>query len=451
MRPATRPPSPLALTAVIARAAARGASARATTRAIAVCLAEHLPLRAVELGWLIGDAEGAVVHARLDDAGGATLAVERRPLGDSFAEAAVTRGEALLLRTEVDGEAEHERAIAAHVGAGWFLVLPLASSRFEDAPVGFANLFLAAEGRARPVLDDELVATVGRLLAGAVERVSMVSRVAGRSRAAHQRLRAANAACGAARAEAEAVRRRADEIEASSRRARSRELEQALQLRAERGRVEALEAAAAEAEAELARLRAVAAERDRLQAAVEEAQSELGRLQRDAELARAAAARASAEVARLEGEVGRAHADLERARAAPEAGEAEIGPLRVALESARAEEARLRVANERQTRAEAASKSALEARVAELERALEAAAGSGARGPAVAGGPDESPDGAAAIATFDDASREAIARALRATRGRVYGVGGAAELLALSPSTLQSKMAKLGMRRETFL
>ena len=40
------------------------------------------------------------------------------------------------------------------------------------------------------------------------------------------------------------------------------------------------------------------------------------------------------------------------------------------------------------------------------------------------------------------------ARVLQATRGRIYGPGGAAEILGLKPSTLQSKMKKLGLRRE---
>jgi formate hydrogenlyase transcriptional activator len=33
------------------------------------------------------------------------------------------------------------------------------------------------------------------------------------------------------------------------------------------------------------------------------------------------------------------------------------------------------------------------------------------------------------------------------TRGRVYGAGGAAEILGMKPSTLQSKMKKLGLDR----
>lgn len=46
-----------------------------------------------------------------------------------------------------------------------------------------------------------------------------------------------------------------------------------------------------------------------------------------------------------------------------------------------------------------------------------------------------------------DVQREAIARALRHTRGRVSGPSGAAALLGLKPTTLESRMKKLGVRR----
>lgn len=55
-----------------------------------------------------------------------------------------------------------------------------------------------------------------------------------------------------------------------------------------------------------------------------------------------------------------------------------------------------------------------------------------------------------ALPGFADAQREAIARALASTKGKIYGPGGAAELLGLRPSTLQSKMRKLGLDREAF-
>ncbi|MEP6862353.1 MAG: sigma 54-interacting transcriptional regulator [Deltaproteobacteria bacterium] len=52
---------------------------------------------------------------------------------------------------------------------------------------------------------------------------------------------------------------------------------------------------------------------------------------------------------------------------------------------------------------------------------------------------------------FEDAMRDAIEESLRATRGTIYGSGGAAARLGLKPGTLQSKMKKLGIRREALL
>jgi formate hydrogenlyase transcriptional activator len=51
---------------------------------------------------------------------------------------------------------------------------------------------------------------------------------------------------------------------------------------------------------------------------------------------------------------------------------------------------------------------------------------------------------------FESAIREAIEASLRATRGKIYGTDGAASRLGLKPGTLQSKMRKLGIRREDF-
>jgi len=51
------------------------------------------------------------------------------------------------------------------------------------------------------------------------------------------------------------------------------------------------------------------------------------------------------------------------------------------------------------------------------------------------------------LPTLAEATRQHIGRVLQATRGRIYGPGGAAEILGLKPSTLQSKMKKLGIRR----
>jgi transcriptional regulator with GAF, ATPase, and Fis domain len=40
-----------------------------------------------------------------------------------------------------------------------------------------------------------------------------------------------------------------------------------------------------------------------------------------------------------------------------------------------------------------------------------------------------------------------IAKVLRSTGGRIRGTGGAAEILGLKPSTLESRMKKLGISR----
>jgi formate hydrogenlyase transcriptional activator len=47
--------------------------------------------------------------------------------------------------------------------------------------------------------------------------------------------------------------------------------------------------------------------------------------------------------------------------------------------------------------------------------------------------------------TFESAVRRCLVGALRATRGKVYGPGGAAERLGLHPSTLQTKLRKRGI------
>jgi transcriptional regulator with GAF, ATPase, and Fis domain len=54
---------------------------------------------------------------------------------------------------------------------------------------------------------------------------------------------------------------------------------------------------------------------------------------------------------------------------------------------------------------------------------------------------------AAPIATLREAERAHIERALALSGGRIYGAGGAAELLDIKPSTLQSRMKKLGVAR----
>jgi transcriptional regulator with GAF, ATPase, and Fis domain len=51
------------------------------------------------------------------------------------------------------------------------------------------------------------------------------------------------------------------------------------------------------------------------------------------------------------------------------------------------------------------------------------------------------------VLTLADAERQAIVAALDRARWRVSGRGGAAELLALKPTTLHAKMKKLGIHR----
>ncbi len=50
------------------------------------------------------------------------------------------------------------------------------------------------------------------------------------------------------------------------------------------------------------------------------------------------------------------------------------------------------------------------------------------------------------VQTFDEASRACIRAALSASEGKIYGTGGAATRLGLHPSTLHSKLRRLGMR-----
>jgi transcriptional regulator with GAF, ATPase, and Fis domain len=49
--------------------------------------------------------------------------------------------------------------------------------------------------------------------------------------------------------------------------------------------------------------------------------------------------------------------------------------------------------------------------------------------------------------TLDEAQRRHIGHVLAFTQGKVYGEGGAAQILGVKPSTLQSRMRKLGVRR----
>ena len=49
--------------------------------------------------------------------------------------------------------------------------------------------------------------------------------------------------------------------------------------------------------------------------------------------------------------------------------------------------------------------------------------------------------------TFEDAERQAIIEAIKASEGKISGIGGAAERLGLKRTTLQNKMRKLGIAR----
>jgi transcriptional regulator with GAF, ATPase, and Fis domain len=61
--------------------------------------------------------------------------------------------------------------------------------------------------------------------------------------------------------------------------------------------------------------------------------------------------------------------------------------------------------------------------------------------------PPEEPGGEGDIPSLDEAQRRHIARALARSGGKIYGAGGAAEMLGLKPSTLQSRMKRLGLGR----
>ncbi len=52
-----------------------------------------------------------------------------------------------------------------------------------------------------------------------------------------------------------------------------------------------------------------------------------------------------------------------------------------------------------------------------------------------------------AATTLDALVRAHLVRALKLCRGKIYGADGAAALLGLKPSTLQSKMKRLGIDR----
>jgi transcriptional regulator with PAS, ATPase and Fis domain len=52
------------------------------------------------------------------------------------------------------------------------------------------------------------------------------------------------------------------------------------------------------------------------------------------------------------------------------------------------------------------------------------------------------------LKTIDDNAREHILAVLRKCKGKISGAGGAAEILEILPTTLHSKIKKLGIRKE---
>ena len=67
--------------------------------------------------------------------------------------------------------------------------------------------------------------------------------------------------------------------------------------------------------------------------------------------------------------------------------------------------------------------------------------------PSVPPAMEPAPLGLGGVPTLEEVQRQHILRVVALTRGRIYGPGGAAALLGLKPSTLQSRMKKLGITR----
>jgi len=86
-----------------------------------------------------------------------------------------------------------------------------------------------------------------------------------------------------------------------------------------------------------------------------------------------------------------------------------------------------------------------------LEAALIAGGGHSLVLPPAFGARLQNPPRVGSAVTLETSIRQAIERALRTSRGKIYGPGGAADTLGLNPATLQSKMRKLGIRRAHFV
>jgi transcriptional regulator with GAF, ATPase, and Fis domain len=63
--------------------------------------------------------------------------------------------------------------------------------------------------------------------------------------------------------------------------------------------------------------------------------------------------------------------------------------------------------------------------------------------------PERRSTAADASLALEDVERQHILRVLEQARWRVRGAGGAAALLGLPPTTLETRMVKLGVRRPT--
>ena len=55
------------------------------------------------------------------------------------------------------------------------------------------------------------------------------------------------------------------------------------------------------------------------------------------------------------------------------------------------------------------------------------------------------------VETFEDHARRHIIEALRLSHGKLYGPGGAADILQINSSTLASRMKKLGIRKDQWV
>ncbi len=62
---------------------------------------------------------------------------------------------------------------------------------------------------------------------------------------------------------------------------------------------------------------------------------------------------------------------------------------------------------------------------------------------------DKKPDIRGSVKTIDENERDYIVAILNKCGGKVNGTGGAAELMNIAPSTLKSRMIKLGIAKKS--